>query len=109
MLFQSLNKDNDSNDNNLDDYQDVRGEVQQQVQFLQRSHLQCLSEEGPLLHFCPLNALQTELHLLTRGSLHVQEEVQQRADQPGRLGLGDGVQEGPDIFQQAPELCKDWR
>lgn len=71
-----------------------------------RSHLQRLSEESPLLHFCPLDALQTELHLLTRGSLHVQEEVQQRANQPGRLGLGDGVQEGPDILQQAPKLCK---
>lgn len=69
----------------------IYGYVQQQFQFSQRSHLQCLSEEGPLLHFCPLDALQTELHLLTRGSLHVQEEIQQRANQPGRLGLRDGV------------------
>lgn len=72
----------------------------------QSSHLKRLSEEGPLLHFCPLDALQTELHLLTCGSLHVQEEVQQRANQPSCLGLGDGVQEGADILQQAPELWK---
>lgn len=70
----------------------------------QRSHLKRLSEKGPLLHFGPLDALKTELHLLACGSLHVQEEVQQRANQPSCLGLRDGVQEGADILQQAPEL-----
>lgn len=68
------------------------------------SHLQSLSEEGPLLSLGPLYALQTELHLLTCGGLHVQEQVQQGADQPGRLRLGDGVEEGPHIFQQTAQL-----
>ena len=69
-----------------------------------KPHLQCLSEEGPLLSLGPLYALQAQLHLLTRGGLHVQEQVQQGADQPGCLGLGDGVEEGADIFQQTSQL-----
>lgn len=63
-----------------------------------QSHLQCLSEEGPLLCLGPLYTLQTQLDLLACSSLHVQEEVQQGADQPGGLGLGDGVEKRPYIL-----------
>lgn len=70
------------------------------------SNLQCLSEEGPFLRLGPLDALQTEVDLLARGGLHVQEEVQQGADQPCGLGLGDGVEEGAHILQQTPQLWK---
>lgn len=69
-------------------------------------HLKGLSEEGPLLHHGPLDALQAQLHLLAGGRLHVQKEVQQGADQPGRLGLADGDQERPHKLQQPAEL---WR
>ena len=68
------------------------------------AHLQGLPQELPLLRLGPLDALETELHLLAGGRLHVQEEVQQTAHQPRSLGLGDGVEEGPHILQQTPEL-----
>lgn len=68
------------------------------------AYLQSLPEEGPLLHLGPLNAFQTQIHLLACGCLHVQEEVQQGADQPGCLSLTDGDEEWPHKLQQTPQL-----
>lgn len=67
-------------------------------------HLQGLSEECSLLSLGPLNALQTQLHLLACSCLHVQKQVQQRAYQPRRLGLADGIQERPNILQETAQL-----
>ena len=74
---------------------------------LKPHHLKCLSEEGPLLCLGPLNTFQTQLNLLSGCCLHVQEEVQQRADQAGSLGLADGDQERPHKLQQTTELWED--
>lgn len=69
-----------------------------------RSYLQGLSEEGPLLSLSPFNALQAKLHFLPRGGLHVQEEVQKGADQSGSLGLADGDEKRPHKLQQPTQL-----
>lgn len=69
-------------------------------------HLQSLSEEGSLLSLGPLNAFKTQLNFLPCCCLHVEKEVQQRANQPGRLGLADGNQERPHKFQQTPQFCR---
>lgn len=51
--------------------------------------------------------LEQQPHLLSRGCLHVQEEVEQGADQARGLGLADGVQEGPHVLQESSQLCKN--
>lgn len=45
-------------------------------------------------------------HLLARGRLHVEEQVEQGAHQACSLGLADGVQERPHVLQEPPQLCE---
>ncbi|TNN36167.1 hypothetical protein EYF80_053671 [Liparis tanakae] len=60
------------------------------------------SSEGSLLGLGPIDAFKTQLNLLARRCLHVKKQVQQRTDQPGRLGLADRNQKRPHKLQQSP-------
>lgn len=70
-------------------------------------YLKGLSEECPLLSFGPLNALQTQFNLLSCGCLHIQEKIQQRAHQSGRLCLAYRDQERSHKLQEPTKLWTD--